>query len=174
MCGGDPGCSHDRDDNTGDTGHTGDDVLKVTCQDCKNLYVISQAIKYGRHWKCRQCHSSYRFCRDNDPAWHTYNAEEKRQATVANRSVSQRGVARQLVSTHNVANEQYQDSNTSLPHLTEHRCLALHMQSASPKHKVYHKSFKNFTSFRHKCHASSNRCLTSSNKRLLETSALLL
>lgn len=58
------------------------------------------SVKYGRQWKCRPCHGSYRFVRDNDPHWNSMNAEQRKRAVVANRSESQRGRARKLIATH--------------------------------------------------------------------------
>lgn len=70
------------------------------CADCEDIFPMTEAIKYGRKWKCKPCHSSYRWCRDHDPAFSTYNAEQRKKTIVANRQDSQRGVARTLVATH--------------------------------------------------------------------------
>lgn len=59
-------------------------------------------IKYGKRFKCRPCHSSYRFVRDNTANWDKMNAEQRRKAVVANRCESSRGKARKLTATHKV------------------------------------------------------------------------
>ena len=57
-------------------------------------------VKYGAKYKCRPCHCSYRFVRDNNPKWSTMTGEQRRKAIVANRSEGQRGKARKLTTGH--------------------------------------------------------------------------
>ena len=66
------------------------------------MFVATAMIKYGKKFKCKPCHASYRFCRDNMSEWDELNQEQKRKAIVANRTESQRGKARKLNATHKV------------------------------------------------------------------------
>ena len=53
---------------------------------------------YGKFFKCKCCHSSYRFCRDNVQGWDKLSNESKRSYIVANRTEkSSRGKKRTLV-----------------------------------------------------------------------------
>lgn len=68
--------------------------------DCREIFDIKEVYKYGKNWKCKPCHASWRWCRDNDPGWGSYNAEQKRLTVVANRKASARGSARKLIAQH--------------------------------------------------------------------------
>ena len=72
----------------------------LRCMDCDRQSPVTDAVKYGRQWKCRPCHASYRYVRDNDSSWSSMNAEERRNAVLANRCETQRGVTRKLVAQH--------------------------------------------------------------------------
>ena len=82
-----------------------DTITPLRCTDCDAFFGVSDAIKYGRTWKCRPCHASYRYVRDNDPQWTSMNAEQRRKAILANRTESKRGVTRKLISAHKVGFE---------------------------------------------------------------------
>ena len=69
----------------------------VGCMDCKDNFDVELMHKYGTHFKCKWCHSSYRFCRDNVPSWSTLSAENKAAYVVANRKSGGRGKKRELV-----------------------------------------------------------------------------
>ena len=74
----------------------------LRCMDCGDFFTMSNVVKYGAKHKCRPCHCSYRFVRDNNPRWSQMNGEQRRKAIVANRSEGQRGKARKLTTDHKV------------------------------------------------------------------------
>ena len=79
---------------------TDNNFQTTRCMDCREIFDIKAVYKYGKNWKCKPCHSSWRWCRDNDPSWGSYNAEQKRLTVVANRKASARGTARKLIAQH--------------------------------------------------------------------------
>ena len=72
----------------------------LRCMDCEAFFGMSGVVKYGAKYKCRPCHCSYRFVRDNNPRWNQMSGEQRRKAIVANRSEAQHGKARKLTAEH--------------------------------------------------------------------------
>ena len=69
----------------------------LRCMDCDAKINVSELHQYGNFWKCRACHSSYRFCRDHVNGWASLGAEHKKAYILANRSeASKRGRKREL------------------------------------------------------------------------------
>lgn len=52
--------------------------------------------QYGNKVKCAECHSSYRFCRDNVPDWSNLSSDERRQWILKNKGQGGRGKKRIL------------------------------------------------------------------------------
>ena len=70
--------------------------------DCEGFFPASGVVKYGKKHKCRPCHASYRYVRDNTANWENMTNEQRRRAVVANRCENQRGRARKLHASHQV------------------------------------------------------------------------
>ena len=82
-----------------------------------------QARKYGNQFKCTDCHSSYRFCRDSVKGWSKLTAKEKSEYIKANKGKGGRGKKRELVTATtvwaSVLNISHQCSNTETGFATE-------------------------------------------------------
>ena len=70
--------------------------------DCEGFFPASGVVKYGKKHKCRPCHASYRYVRDNTNNCENLNNDQRRRAVVANRFENQRGRARKLQASHQV------------------------------------------------------------------------
>lgn len=70
--------------------------LQYQCVDCKGMFEEDQCQKYGARMKCKSCHSSYRYLRDNMTGWNKLTAEEKRAHIVQNRDKGGRGKKREI------------------------------------------------------------------------------
>jgi hypothetical protein len=77
-------------------------LCNVRCMDCEGFFPASGVVKYGKKHKCRPCHASYRYVRDNTSNWENMTNEQRRRAVVANRCENQRGRARKLHASHQV------------------------------------------------------------------------
>ena len=72
----------------------------LRCMDREEFFPSSLTVKYGKKYKCRQCHASFRFVREQLPEWETMTHEQRRKAVVANRTENKRGKARKLMAIH--------------------------------------------------------------------------
>ena len=70
--------------------------------DCGELVPAAETRKYGNHVKCCECHSSYRFCRDNVGNWNKLTPEEKSTYIKNNKGQGGRGKKRELVTSTSV------------------------------------------------------------------------
>ena len=71
------------------------------CMDCQDFFPMDgSAHKYGKQWKCRKCHSAYRWLRDNDSEWSSRTTKERQELIVANREHGGRGSARTMQTVH--------------------------------------------------------------------------
>ena len=70
--------------------------------DCAASFDPDNAYKYGQQWKCKPCHSSQRWLRENDPDWNNKTPQQKKELIVANRDHGGRGSARQMQKVHKV------------------------------------------------------------------------
>lgn len=76
------------------------DILR--CLDCQEMVPEGDLRKYGKLYKCCDCHSSYRYCRDNVNGWNKLSPEEKTNYIVKNKGHGGRGKKRELQSSASV------------------------------------------------------------------------
>ena len=69
----------------------------MRCMDCGDLVPAADTRKYGNQVKCCECHSSYRFCRDNVGNWNKLTAGEKSEYIKNNKGQGGRGKKRELI-----------------------------------------------------------------------------
>ena len=81
-------------------------VDHLRCMDCND--VITTGTAYGTKYKCGDCHSAYRFCRDNVQNWHRLSTAEKKSYILTNKGKGGRGKKRELVSVQAVSVDDYQ------------------------------------------------------------------
>ena len=79
----------------------------VQCMDCEGMLEMKLCHKYGCKYKCKSCHSSYRFCRDNVSNWSSLSRENHKAYILANRDKGGRGKKRQLVAAQAVSLQQF-------------------------------------------------------------------
>jgi len=65
--------------------------------DCRETVLLEKAQRYGNSFKCGECHSAYRFCRDNVQGWGKLSKEEKRTYICKNKTQTGRGKKRTLI-----------------------------------------------------------------------------
>ena len=65
--------------------------------DCDDTVELDASQRYGSHFKCSDCHSSYRFCRDKVTGWAKLSSAEKKQYIVQNKGQGGRGKKRALI-----------------------------------------------------------------------------
>lgn len=65
--------------------------------DCDVRVKLGQAQKYGAQFKCCDCHSSYRFCRDKVPGWAKLGKDQKKEYILKNKDSGGRGKKRKLI-----------------------------------------------------------------------------
>lgn len=72
--------------------------FRSRCMDCEEMVDLEFTQQYGKKLKCCDCHSSYRFCRDNVKNWSKLSPEEKKEYIKQNKGKGGRGKKRDLVS----------------------------------------------------------------------------
>ena len=65
--------------------------------DCDDTVDLDGSQRYGAHFKCGECHSSYRFGRDKVTGWAKLSSAEKKEYIVKNKGQGGRGKKRSLI-----------------------------------------------------------------------------
>ena len=95
-------------------------IWQLRCMDCDHP-ILSGGIQYGKKVKCCDCHSSYRFCRDNVAGWHNMTAAERRQWILSNKGKGGRGKKRRLESVTSVVVTDFNQRTDDAAYLNEIR-----------------------------------------------------
>ena len=72
-------------------------TVQLRCMDCDETVELDASQRYGSHFKCGDCHSSYRFCRDKVTGWAKLSSAEKKEYIVKNKGQGGRGKKRALI-----------------------------------------------------------------------------